>query len=108
MIARIWHGLATLENAEAYYRHFTTSVVPHLKGIAGQQGAFLLRRETSGKVQFLALTLWDSIETVKKFAGQDPDVATVEPQAKAALEEFDVFAMHYEVVYGGVTPRQPS
>ena len=101
MIARTWRGTATIANAETYYRHFTTKVAPHLKDIAGHQGAYLLRREANGEVEFLAVTLWDSIETIKKFAGQDPDVAIVEPEGRAALSAFDDFARHYEVAYSG-------
>ena len=101
MIARTWRGTTTPANAEAYSRHFTTSVVPHLKDIAGHQGAYLLRREADGQVEFLAVTLWDSIETIKGFAGNNPDVAVIEPEARAALSAFDDFVRHYEVVYSG-------
>jgi heme-degrading monooxygenase HmoA len=99
MIARIWRGTAAIANADAYYHHFTTKVTPHLKDILGHQGAYLLRREAGGQVEFLAVTLWDSIETIKKFAGPDPEVAIVEPEGRAALTEFDDFARHYEVAY---------
>jgi heme-degrading monooxygenase HmoA len=101
MIARTWQGTTTPANAEAYSRHFTTNVAPHLKDIAGHQGAYLLRREADGQVEFLAVTLWDTIETIKKFAGSNPDVAVVEPEARAALSAFDDFVRHYEVVYSG-------
>jgi heme-degrading monooxygenase HmoA len=97
MIARIWGGTATVANADAYHRHFTTAVVPHLKDIAGHRGAYLLRRESGGAVEFLAVTLWDSLETVKGFAGPDPDRANVEPAARALLTGFDETARHYEV-----------
>jgi heme-degrading monooxygenase HmoA len=99
MIARTWRGTATTAKADDYYRHFTTEVAPHLKDIAGHQGAYLLRREADGQVEFLAVTFWDSIETIKEFAGANPNVAIVEPEGRAALFEFDDFAKHYEVAY---------
>ena len=101
MIARTWRGVATTTNADAYFRHFTTQVAPHLKDLAGHRGAYLLRRESDGQVEFLALTLWDSIEAVKKFAGSDPDVAIVEPEARAVLAAFDDAVRHYEVAFDG-------
>jgi len=52
-------------------------------------------------VHFLALTLWDSMETIKAFAGPDPAVAVVEPEGRAALSQFDGFASHYQVAYAG-------
>ena len=99
MIARTWHGTATAATAEAYQQHFTTKVAPHLKSIAGCRGAYLLRREDGGQVEFTAITLWDSMETVKQFAGPDPEVAIVEPEGRKALSTFDAFARHHEVAY---------
>ena len=99
MIARTWHGRATVAKADAYYRHFTATVAPQLKQIDGHRGAYLLRREVDGQVEFLAITLWDSIETVKEFAGPNPEIANVEPEGRAALSAFDSFANHYVVAY---------
>jgi heme-degrading monooxygenase HmoA len=98
MIARTWRGSATLAKADDYARHFTTAVVPNLARIAGHKGAYLLRRETDMRVEFLAVTLWDSIETIRKFSGPDPEVAHVEPEGRAALTEFDEFARNYKIV----------
>lgn len=99
MIARTWRGTATAAKADAYYRHFTTEVAPRLQDIPGHQGAYLLRREAGGQVEFLAVTLWDSIESVKTFAGPNPEVAIVEPDGRAALSSFDDVVRHYEVAY---------
>ena len=98
MIARTWRGRATAEKADEYYRHFTTEVVQNLKDIAGSKGAYLLRRAVDGEVEFLAVTLWDSIDTIRKFSGDDPEVAHIEPEGRAALSDFDEFARNYEVV----------
>ena len=100
MIVRIWRGLASNENAESYHRHATLNVFPMLKNLAGHRGACLLRRDTAGGVEFLAVTTWDSIEAVKKFAGEDPDAAVVEPEARALLVEFDSFVRYYEIASG--------
>jgi heme-degrading monooxygenase HmoA len=102
MIARIWRGTATRDKAESYRSHFTRNVAPHLKDIAGHRGAYLLRRAADGQVEFVAVTLWDSIETIKGFAGPNPEVAIVEPEARAVLSTFDEAARHYEVIFDGV------
>jgi heme-degrading monooxygenase HmoA len=99
MIARTWRGKALAEKADEYQRHFTAHVAPHLKELAGHRGAYLLRRQDNGEVEFLAVTLWDSIESVRAFAGQDPDVAIVEPAGRAALSSFDDFARHYDIAH---------
>jgi heme-degrading monooxygenase HmoA len=102
MIARTWRGIAKPGKASDYQRHFTANVAPHLKQLAGHQGAYLLRREDEGEVEFLAVTLWESIESIRAFAGQNPNVAIVEPEGRAALSRFDEFAQHYEVAYSDV------
>lgn len=99
MIARIWRGKASTEKASDYERHFTTHVAPRLRELAGQRGAYLLRREHDGEVEFLAVTLWDSIDSIRAFSGQNPDVAIVEPEGRAALSSFDDFARHYDIAY---------
>jgi len=98
MIARTWRGRATAAKAQDYFRHFTTEVVPNLKSIPGHKGAYLLRRMVDGDVEIVAVTLWDSLKTIKKFSGPDPETAHVEPQGRAALKEFDEFARNYEIV----------
>lgn len=98
MIARTWRGRATAAKAEDYFRHFTAEVVPNLRAIAGHKGACLLRRDVDGDVEFVAVTLWDSIETIRKFVGPDPQTAHIEPQGRAALADFDEFARNYEIV----------
>jgi heme-degrading monooxygenase HmoA len=102
MIARLWRGVAVGGNADAYQRHATNTVFPALRDIAGHRGAYLLKRAMGGRTEFLAVTIWDSMDAVRSFAGTDPETAIVEPEARAVLAEFDNFARHYEVVHDGV------
>ena len=108
MIARIWRGRAAREKAAGYAAHATERVFPSLLGIPGHRGALLLRREAEGGVEFLAVTLWESLAAIEAFAGADAERAVVEPEARAVLTEFDGFARHYEVVSGlpAVSPRE--
>lgn len=106
MVVRIWRGQSTPENADAYFKHVTEKVFPSLKEIQGHQGAYLLQRETGGQVEFLAVTLWDSLEVIRQFAGDDAETAIVEPAAKVVLSDFDDFARHYDLTYGQVGGKQ--
>lgn len=98
MIARLWCGQATPDNAAAYQDHFNHHVYPSLGALAGHRGAWLLRRDVEGRVEFLAVTMWDSIESIRAFAGDDVQRAVVEPEARAVLDTFDSVARHFEVV----------
>ena len=58
-----------------------------------------MRHPINEGVEFVVLTLWDSMEAVQKFAGQNPDQAVVEPEANLEPSGFDDFVTHYDVVY---------
>jgi len=99
MIARIWHGQATLSKAEAYVSFLGTKVFSELRNIDGHQGAFVLQRSllNRGEVEFIVITLWESMEAIRFFAGSDPSVAVVEDEARALLSTFDDHVEHFEV-----------
>jgi len=98
MIIREWRGRADPARADAYPKHFRERVVPELRGLPGFVGAHLTRREHDGKVEYLVLTRWRSIDAIRAFAGPEPSKAVVEPGAVAALSDYDPTVQHYEVV----------
>ncbi len=100
MIARLWRGQAKRALAHAYPEHFAQHVRPALAALSGHRGAWLLRRDSGEQVEFLTVTLWDSRDSIRAFAGDDIDVAVVEPEARAVLASFDDVALHFEVVSG--------
>lgn len=99
MIARIWHGQATLSKSEAYVSFLQRKVFPELRMITGHRGAFVLQRSlpNGSEVEFIVITLWESMDAIRLFAGNDPSVAVVEDEAKALLSTFDDCVTHFEV-----------
>jgi heme-degrading monooxygenase HmoA len=102
VIARAWHATATAEGAAAYREHFTRSVLPELQRIDGYHGAYLLQHGHGDHVELQVLTLWDSLETIRRFAGANPDNAVVEPAAQAALASYDTTVIHHTVIVDAV------
>ena len=100
MIARSWRGVARIGSAGDYIRHLRTEVFPELKRIPGHRGASVLRKDLEGGVEFLVLTYWESMDAIRKFAGDRPEVAVVPPEARALMREFDETVRHYDVVEG--------
>jgi heme-degrading monooxygenase HmoA len=101
MIARIWRGWTKPENADAYQRIVSTQVLPAIaaRNLEGYYGAYLLRRTlASGEVEFSTIMLFDSIDDVKAFTGEDYEVAHVPPEARAVLARFDERSAHYETL----------
>lgn len=98
MILRMWNARATAKRANDYVHHATTVVFPKVQAITGHRGAFLLRRTTESDVELVVLTLWHSMDAVRRFAGPEPSKAVVEPEARALLASFDEHVTHFEVV----------
>jgi heme-degrading monooxygenase HmoA len=98
MISRLWHGWTTPENADAYEELLRTTILPGIHRIAGYRGAYLLRRDDEKSVEFVTLTLWDSIDAVREFAGSEHAAAVVPPAARALLSRFDQTSQHYNTI----------
>ncbi|HJU65026.1 MAG TPA: antibiotic biosynthesis monooxygenase [Gemmatimonadaceae bacterium] len=101
MISRLWHGWTTRENADAYESLLRTQVLPGIHRVAGYRGAYLLRRDAGAEVEFVTITLFDSMDAVRAFAGEQYEVAVILPEAHALLSRFDAKSVHYETV---ITP----
>lgn len=102
MIARIWHGWTRPENADAYVTHLRGVVLPSIEQrIEGFRGVYLLRRDAGAEVEFVTVTLWDSTDAVREFAGDAYEVAVVPEEARQLLSRFDERSAHYETL---ITP----
>jgi heme-degrading monooxygenase HmoA len=95
MIGRLWQGrAATAADADAYEQVFRHEVLDELSAVPGFRGAYLLRGADHTVV---ALTLFDSLDDVRRFAGPDPTLANVSAPARAVLAEFDTTARNLDV-----------
>ena len=99
MIARIWHGWTTPGNADAYQALLEEEIFVHTvnRHIRGFQSIRLLRRAVGEEVEFVTIMLFDDLDGVREFAGEDYELAVVPPKARALLSRFDACSQHYEV-----------
>jgi heme-degrading monooxygenase HmoA len=98
VIARVWHGWTAPENADAYEDFLRTKMFPSIHRVDGFGGADLLRNDDGEDVAFVTITRFDSLDAVREFAGDDYEVAVIEPEARALLSRFDERSAHYEIV----------
>ncbi|MGA2353163.1 MAG: YciI-like protein [Terriglobales bacterium] len=98
LILRMWKGHASVQKSGEYVDFVTEKIFPSLGAIEGHRGAYLLRRAVDDTIEFVVLTLWESMEAVRLFAGSEPNKAVVEPEARAALSSFDESVTHFEVL----------
>ena len=99
MISRIWHGYTTFENADAYENLLKNEIFINIRGrnIQGFHEIQLFRRNLDAEVEFITVMWFDSIDSVRTFAGDDYEVAVVPPKARELLSHFDERSQHYEV-----------
>jgi heme-degrading monooxygenase HmoA len=99
MIARIWHGKTTPAKADAYIKdYFLQTGLADYQATAGNKGVLVLRRDEAGEAHFLILTLWESEQAVKNFAGEDIDVARYYPEDHKYFDEMEPNVAHYAVL----------
>jgi heme-degrading monooxygenase HmoA len=100
MIARIWHGWTTCENAEAYEKLLRGEILLDIarRNMPGYEGAELLVRDAGDEVEFITLLRFETLDAVKVFAGKDYELPVIPPDAKKLLKRFSERSRHYKVV----------
>ena len=58
----------------------------------------MLRRDDGDRSEILTFSLWDSVDSIRAFAGEDIDQAVFYPEDDRFLIERDRTVQHYEVV----------
>ena len=97
MIARIWKGAVRRSDGDAYASYMQETGVAGYRATPGNRGVWMLRRDVGEKTEFLMFTLWDSLDAVKAFAGEDHERAIFYPEDDRYLVERDATAIHYVV-----------
>jgi heme-degrading monooxygenase HmoA len=100
MIARLWHGRTPASLADDYYVFLQRRAYPDYSSTSGNRGVWFLRSFDGDTAHFLLITLWDSVESIQGFAGDDYQKAHYYPEDKDYLLEFEENAVHYEVLQG--------
>lgn len=109
MIARLWRGWTNRANADAYEALLVKEIFPTIlaRRIAGFVDISLARRDLASEVEFLTIMLFESLDAVRAFAGDDYATAVVPDAARALLARFDPTSAHYHVVRNRVgTPDE--
>ena len=97
MIARIWKGAVRRRDGDDYARYMRETGVAAYAGTHGNRGVWMLRRDVDDRTEFVMFTLWDSLDAVRGFAGDDYETAVFYPEDDRFLVERELVATHYEV-----------
>jgi heme-degrading monooxygenase HmoA len=99
MVARIWRGYTSLQDADAYETFLKKDFMPAVekKKIPGYKKFQLLRKTETDEVAFMTIMWFDDLEQIKAFAGEDYEKAVVHATAQALLKRYDDRSLHFEL-----------
>ncbi len=95
MIARTWRGTVRSADAEAYANYIRETGFAEYGQTSGNRGAWMLRRDEGERTEFITLSLWESEDAIRAFAGDDYDVPVLEPEALRLLSRYEEQALHF-------------
>ena len=99
MIVRMWHGRVDASRSDEYAEFMKQRAAPDYSSVDGLQKLLFLRTDEKDVTHFLLVTYWDSMESVKKFAGEEPEKAKYYPEDDQFLLEKEELSALYEVFY---------
>jgi heme-degrading monooxygenase HmoA len=97
MIARVWSGATPEKKSDRYLQYLGKTGVTECRATPGNRGVYVFRRIAEGRAEFLFISLWESLESIKSFAGPDLDKAVYFPEDREFLLEMEPHVRHYEV-----------
>jgi heme-degrading monooxygenase HmoA len=112
MIARIWRGITQKDKADDYLAYLQETGLKDYAKTSGNRGVTVLRREQGEHCEFMLVSLWDSMDAVRAFAGENPDKSVYYPEDDRYLLDMEPLVRHYEVAeqiappYDGKTERR--
>jgi antibiotic biosynthesis monooxygenase (ABM) superfamily enzyme len=101
MIARVWYGWTTRQNAEKYEQLLREEVLLEIaqRAIPGYKGAELFVREAENEeMEFITLLRFETLDAVKIFAGKSHETPVIPPECKRLLKRHSEKSRHYRVV----------
>ena len=96
---RLWHGEVAIEKADEYEKFMIERAAPDYGSVEGLLKLYFQRKNEKKKAHFLLVTLWDSIESVKNFAGDNPEIAKYYYEDDDSLLGKEKHVSMYEVFY---------
>jgi len=98
MIARFWRGVTPASKANEYYEYLEQTGLREYRSTEGNLGVYVFRRLENDRAEFLLLSLWESYDAIKKFAGPNFEKAMYYPEDKNFLLELEPNVVHYEIL----------
>ena len=96
-VARIWRGRTLAAKADEYEAYLFASGITKVRATPGNLGVTVLRRADGDQTEFLVISIWESLDAVKRFAGADYEKAVILDRDREYLVEVEPTVRHYTV-----------
>jgi heme-degrading monooxygenase HmoA len=100
MIARMWRGRIRSNDAPEYLEYVKETGIQEQRRTPGNRGSMILQRDLGDETEILVVSLWETLESVRAFAGEPIEQAVYYPQDEKYLLELEAEVAHYEVAVG--------
>ena len=99
MIARIWQARTRPGMGKGYMTYLEQTGLKEYKATEGCKDVLVLTREIGEVTEYVLITLWESMDAVRRFAGPEPERAVYYPEDDRYFpeEERTPYVRHYEV-----------
>jgi heme-degrading monooxygenase HmoA len=97
MIARIWRGATAADRTQEYLEYLKQTGVADYRATPGNHGVQILLRTEGDRTDFTILSYWESMEAIKAFAGDQPEVSRYYPEDDEYLIDKQPNVEHHEV-----------
>jgi heme-degrading monooxygenase HmoA len=102
MIARTWHGRVPASKAEAYHEYLQRTGLADYAATPGYRGILVQRRTEGDVTHYTLTTLWESLDAIRRFAGDDFERARYYDEDDDYLLEREAHVTHAEVLHASM------
>jgi heme-degrading monooxygenase HmoA len=97
MIARVWRGITLKEKADDYLAYLQETGLRDYAKTPGNRGVTVLRRNQGEHCEIMLISLWESMDAVRAFAGENPERSVYYPEDDQFLLQMEPLVRHYDV-----------
>jgi heme-degrading monooxygenase HmoA len=95
----MWRGWVHTDRVAAYVEYINGTGIVEYRQTPGNLGAQMWTRDLGdGRTEVLTLSWWESLESIRGFAGEDIETAVFYPQDDDFLIDRETTVTHHNVV----------
>lgn len=102
-LMRVWRGQTRRADADEYERYMRETGFVEYSGTEGNRGVYMTRRDIGDNTEFCMVSLWETWDAVRAFAGDEPGKAVFYPEDDRFLVARDLTVDHYVIFAGTAT-----